>query len=129
VLDFLRLAPKRLPLDMVIYDDLFPYKISGFRIAELESYLKLSTSIEVCSTLSSLAWLGVNQSTSEVVRDWKHSTRGLAKQLNVIQSAKDIPETKSIYTIFLNNIFDAIEEIELRNIDFAFTLYPGGDLR
>lgn len=111
---------------MVIYDDLFPYKVSGFRIAELESYLKFSGGIEVCTTLSSLAWLGVNQSAAAVVRDWKKSVRSLAKQLTVIQSVRDVPPTRSIYSIFLNNIFDAIEEIELRDIEFAFTLYPGG---
>lgn len=126
MLDFTSRARKNVPLDMVIYDDLFPYKVSGFRIAELESYLKLSNSIEVCSTLSSLAWLGVNQSAAAVVRDWKKSASHLAKQLTVIQSVRDIPLTRSIYSIFLNNIFDAIEEIEFRDIEFAFTLYPGG---
>lgn len=127
MLEFARRPRKNVPLDLVIYDDLFPYKVSGFRIAELETYLKLSSSIKVCTTLSSLTWLNVNQSANSVVSDWKKSKSGpLGKQLSLIASVSEIPLTRSIYSIFLNNIFDAIEEIEQRDIDFAFTLYPGG---
>ena len=115
------------PLNLAIYDDLFPYIVSGFRLAELQSYLELDSRIEICTTLSSLGWLGVNQTKREVVKEWKKSAgKDFARQVRVIESGKDIPQANAIYSIFLNNIYDVIDEIESRNISFAFTLYPGG---
>lgn len=124
---FSRRPKESAPLKLAIYDDLFPYIVSGFRLAELQSYLELDSRIEICTTLSSLGWLGVNQTKREVVKEWKKSSgKDFARQVRVIESGKDIPQAHAIYSIFLNNIYDVIDEIESRNISFAFTLYPGG---
>lgn len=97
---FSRRPKKETLLKLVIFDDLFPYKVSGFRLAELESYLELDSGIEICTTLSSLGWLGVNQTKREVVKEWKKSVdKDFARQVRVIESGKDIPQTNAIFSI------------------------------
>lgn len=111
--------------DLVILDDIFPLRLSAFRIAEYNYYLDTFSRSLVLST-GTAGMLKRNYSNlSEVIVDYEKfypQFKGRVRELDQNISIN----AKLIYTIFINNIFNFIEYIEKNNIPFVFTLYPGG---
>lgn len=113
---------------LVIYDDLFPYPVSGFRLAEYEAILKRVPGSLVGSTLSSLSLMGSTPPAEEVVRQWRAGNPESAQRLMRIEEAAELPPADAYYTIFLNNAIELASVAEQRGTPFSFTLYPGGGL-
>lgn len=111
---------------LVIYDDLFPYSISGFRLQEYSCLLDAFPDSHVYSTLKSLSGLGVKNEQDNILRDWRAQPGDRPSRLSVISKPSQLPQAHNYYTIFLNNAVDFLRAVERAKGMFTFTLYPGG---
>ncbi|WP_333395560.1 glycosyltransferase [Microcoleus sp. N9_A1] len=111
--------------DLVILDDIFPLRLSAFRIAEYNYYLEAFSRSLVLST-GTAGMLKQNYSNlSEVIVDYEKFHPQFKGRVREFDQNISI-NAKLIYTVFINNIFYFIQYIEKNNIPFVFTLYPGG---
>ncbi|MEG3866125.1 glycosyltransferase family 4 protein [Microcoleus sp. Z1_B2] len=111
--------------DLVILDDIFPLRLSAFRIAEYNYYLNTCPNSLVLSTATAFSLLGQNIGLADVVQEYEcfyPQFKGKVMEFDFNRLVK----AKLIYTIFLNNIFNFIDFIEKNHLPFVFTLYPGG---
>jgi hypothetical protein len=112
--------------DLIIYDDIYPHPVSGFR---LEEYTVLLTEIKKSMILlSSKAYPIVKTDVSlhplhveEIVRN----NLQLRGKLKLYRGFVNL-NAKLFYCIFINNIYEFINSLEKFKIPFVFTLYPGG---
>jgi glycosyltransferase involved in cell wall biosynthesis len=112
--------------DLIIYDDIYPHPVSGFR---LEEYTVLLTEIKKSKILlSPKAYPIVNTPVSlhrthinEIIRNNLQLNRKLKLRKRLVNL-----NTKLFYCIFINNIYDFVFYLEKFKIPFVFTLYPGG---
>ncbi len=112
--------------DLIIYDDIYPHPVSGFR---LEEYTVLLTEIKKSKILlSPKAYPIVKTAISlhpihieEIVRN-NLQLRGKLKLNKGIVNLN----AKLFYCIFINNIYEFLPHLEKFKIPFIFTLYPGG---
>lgn len=112
--------------DLIIYDDIYPHPVSGFR---LEEYTVLLTEIKKSKILlSPKAYPIVNTPVSlhrshinEIIRN----NLQLSGKLELRKRLVNL-NTKLFYCIFINNIYDFVFYLEKFKIPFVFTLYPGG---
>ena len=114
---------------LAIYDDLFPYRVSGFRLTELTSILRHIPSSHVYTTLSSLTWLQLEDNRDQILSDWHAFDADIADRLSVIDGADSLPRAEAFYTLFINNAWDLLPVARRTKTPFVFTLYPGGGLR
>ena len=112
--------------DLIIFDDIYPHPISGFRLEEYNVLLEYFTNSKIYVNPRSYA---VFKATEE---DHKNDVKALTikkpflkNKINVLKDRNDM-NTKLFYCVFLNNIYEHLEMLESLNIPFAFTLYPGG---
>ena len=124
-LRFLSNKKKRL----AIYDDLFPYRASGFRLTEYTYLLKELPAAHVYTDSQSLNWLGIAAQRDEILQSWTEMEPSLTSRLHEIETADQLPHVDAVYTLFLNNALDLLPTVRARGIPFAFTLYPGGGMR
>lgn len=117
------------PVPLAIFDDVFPYEVSGFRLAEYQHLLRSIPLAQVYSTLSSLRSLGVGGQRIRILDDWKENNPDVADRLTTIHKARDLPSATCFYTIFVNNAMQILPIAERTRAMFSFTLYPGGGLR
>lgn len=112
--------------DLIIYDDIYPHPVSGFRIEELtvllteiqKSKIYLSPrSYPLVKTDSKLHPIHIN----EIIQ----ANNALKGKLKIYNGFFNF-NTKLFYCIFINNIYIFINDLEKQKIPFVFTLYPGG---
>lgn len=120
---------RRESCELAIFDDIFPYAVSGFRLEEYTQLLHRFPGSGVFSTLASLEWLGVGHLRPQVLAAWSHYRPDLAERLVVVNAAHDMPDSNGYYTVFLNNALQLLNIAEERSKLFSFTLYPGGGMR
>ncbi|MEF3692332.1 MAG: glycosyltransferase family 4 protein [Candidatus Moraniibacteriota bacterium] len=101
---------------LIILDDLFPYLLSGFRIAEFNYYLDNLKNVEIYSTATDfdkykLEYDATFSNFKDRVKKFDYSRKYSASLF---------------YTIFLNNAYNFLDIFEKNKIPFVFTLYPGG---
>ena len=111
--------------DLVILDDIFPLRLSAFRIAEYNYYLNTCPNSLVLSTATAFPLMLENRSLADVVHEYEcfyPQFKGKVMEFDFNRLVK----AKLIYTIFINNIFYFIDFIEKNHLPFVFTLYPGG---
>jgi glycosyltransferase involved in cell wall biosynthesis len=111
-----------------IFDDLFPYRASGFRLTEHVDLLEAFPRSSVYSTLGSLSWMGIADQRSTILDGWYVPTNSLASRLHIVESAGVVPQHDAFYMLFLNNARDFLRDNDESGPVF-FTLYPGGGLR
>lgn len=115
MLDIFNLKNKFFKKKLVILDDVFPYLLSGFRIAEYNYYLdKCKT--EIYSTFEDF---------EKIKNEYSKIYPLFAKNIHKFDHSKKY-NCSLFYTIFLNNIFNFLPIIEKEKTPFIFTLYPGG---
>lgn len=115
--------------DLIIYDDLFPHPISGFRNEEFKELLSKFINSKIL--LQSSAYPIVNSLKSQHeddIADFKEHNKTLENKLEIKRGFINI-NTKLFYCIFLNNIYENIDLLEDFKIPFVFTLYPGGGFK
>lgn len=112
--------------DLIIYDDIYPHPVSGFR---LEEYTVLLTEIKKSKILlSPKAYPIVN---TDVCLHPIHIEEIVSKNLQLRGKLKLNRgfvnlNAKLFYCIFINNIYEFINPLEKFKLPFVFTLYPGG---
>ena len=115
------------PVDVIVFDDVFPHPLSAFRFQEYNSYLEYFNSLNVYSSGQSLKALNETKPIENVIENYEKNFPKFKNKVRKYDS-KTIFQTKMIYTIFLNNIYSIINQINKYHIPFVFTLYPGGGL-
>lgn len=102
--------------NLVIYDDVFPYLLSGFRIAEYNFYLKNINKVVIYSDAKNF---------DQYKKDYLIRYPEFSKNIKKLETTSKI-HGSLLYTIFLNNVYNILPTIEKSKIPFVFTLYPGG---
>jgi len=115
----------KISYDLVILDDIFPLLLSAFRIAEYNSYLNIFPKSLVLSTGTTIQNIDPNLSFAGVASEYESLYPQFKGRVRKFDDRISI-NAKLIYTVFINNIFYFINFIEINNIPFVFTLYPGG---
>ncbi|MDQ0702538.1 glycosyltransferase involved in cell wall biosynthesis [Pseudomonas sp. W3I7] len=111
-------------LDLIVVDDVFPSRRSGFRHVEFTAYLKAFKRSLVLTTGATLHVLE-NASINSVVRDYQHSYPELGNRVMVADESFPLTIGKVLYANFISNAFSLLPHAEALNIPFVFTLYPG----
>lgn len=101
---------------LIILDDIFPWLLSSFRIAEYNYYLKIFDDVEIFSSVSDF-----EKYKSEYVEVYPQ----FADHIKRFDSLGDY-NCSLFYTIFINNAFKFLPIIEKQKTSFVFELYPGG---
>jgi glycosyltransferase involved in cell wall biosynthesis len=112
--------------DLLIYDDVFPHPVSGFRHEEISVLLSEFNKSKIIISSKSYALLKTSifdnkkhiQSFINLSKVFKNKLVFRKGLLNV--------NTKLFYCIFINNIIENLNWLEKYQIPFVFTLYPGG---
>ena len=114
--------------DLVIFDDFYPNPISGFRMHEINTYLKYfqNSKIILLHSLSEKPNSKLSISTHIAVAIEQHP---FLKNKIIFQKGFINVHAKLFYFIFLNNAFSNIKVIQKFKTPFIFTLYPGGGLQ
>lgn len=113
-------------VDLLIYDDIFPHPISGFRYEEFKVLLRHFESARIFAEPLSYPLVNSDFSMHKThVIEFKAKYPELENKLVVKNTDVNI-NTKLFYCVFLNNIYDNLEWLEKYKIPFVFTLYPGG---
>jgi glycosyltransferase involved in cell wall biosynthesis len=113
-------------VDLLIYDDIFPHPISGFRHEEFS--VLLSEFVDSKIILTPKAYPVVKTpiiNHKQHVNDFLQLNISLRNKLKFKKGLVSI-NSKLFYCVFINNIFANLEWIEKNKIPFVFTLYPGG---
>jgi len=103
---------------LVIFDDIYPNILTGFRIAEYNYYLQKIKNCEVYSSTSQFY---------DLKNDYAVYYPDLADRISFFDENRKY-EASLFYTVFLNNIYSFLPVIEASQKPFVFTLYPGGGL-
>lgn len=103
---------------LLIVDDHFPHRGSGFRLQEFHAYLETFPNAIVAVPGNRP---GFEQDRREYERDFPHF-RGRLKAIE----ETDVAEVDIAYLLFLNNAFSALPLLEQTQTPFLWTLYPGG---
>ncbi|URM37355.1 glycosyltransferase family 4 protein [Flavobacterium anhuiense] len=108
--------------DLIIYDDSFPFLISGFRYEEFTELLK---AFENSSIIMNHGGYAISNDYQNRVEDYKIKHNDLKDKLSFNKGRINI-NTKLFYCVFQGNIGLNLPWLELNKIPFVFTLYPGG---
>lgn len=112
-------------INLLILDDFFPDVLSAFRVAEYNQYLENIAGTEVHSLRPSNLFFTSKGCFEEKLHEYSLYHKGHAGKVRRFNKRR-IPDCKLVYTLFLNNIYRFIDEIDRHQLPFAFTLYPGG---
>lgn len=113
-------------VDLLLYDDIFPHPVSGFRYEEFTVLMSAFINSKIIMTPN--AYSVVNTPIVEHkshVDDFIQLNNKLRNKLKFKKGLVNI-NCKLFYCVFINNIFSSLEWIEKHKIPFVFTLYPGG---
>lgn len=111
--------------DLLIVDDFFPGVLSAFRVAEYNYYLENISHAEVHSLRPSNLLFHSSGSFQEKHAEYSRYFPDLQDKVKRF-SKRRIPSCRLVYTVFINNAYSFIEDIDRCKLPFAFTLYPGG---
>jgi glycosyltransferase involved in cell wall biosynthesis len=113
-------------VDLLIYDDIFPHPISGFRYEEFKVLLCEFESARVFSEPLSYPLVNSDPSIHKThIEEFRAKYPELKNKIVVKKTDINI-NTKLFYCVFLNNIYSNLYSLEKFKIPFVFTLYPGG---
>ncbi|WP_460153860.1 glycosyltransferase [Pseudomonas sp. S2_B07] len=110
--------------DVIIVDDVFPSRKSGFRHAEFTSYLQAFPRSLVLTTGATLHVLE-SASIKDVVRDYQRSYPDLGNRVMISNEQFPLTLGKVLYANFLSNAYKLLPHAEALGVPFVFTLYPG----
>jgi glycosyltransferase involved in cell wall biosynthesis len=113
-------------VDLLIFDDIFPHPVSGFRYEEFTVLLSSFRNSKII--MSTSAYSVVNTPVNDHknhIKDFAHQNKSLKNKLRLKKRYVNI-NAKLFYCVFLNNIINNLDWLEKFRIPFVFTLYPGG---
>lgn len=113
--------------DLIVYDDIFPAPLSGFRLEEFTSYLKEFSNSIVYTSGVSVGLLG-NEQLPDLIRSYQRRHPDLAAKIRSIRHYSAVPadRAKLLYMDFLTHAYELLPIVEEAKVPFVFTLYPGG---
>jgi glycosyltransferase involved in cell wall biosynthesis len=112
--------------ELLIYDDIFPHPISGFRYEEFTRLLEEFDNTKIIINPNSYKVISSNISDHKShINEYLRLNSRLKNKISSIRYFNNI-NSKLFYCVFLNNIHSNIDWIEKFKIPFVFTLYPGG---
>lgn len=112
--------------DLIIFDDIFPHPVSGFRYEEFS--VLLSEFVDSKIMMKPTAYFPAKTRVKDHKRhvtDFFKLNNNIGEKLKFKKGFVNI-NTKLFYCVFINNIYSNIDWIEENKIPFVFTLYPGG---
>lgn len=113
-------------VDLLIFDNIFPHPISGFRFEEFSVLLNEFDNSKILMTPDSYPALNTSKSEHKKhVKDFLVLFPALKEKLCFKKRHINI-NTKLFYCVFIHNIYTNLRWLEKYKISFAFTLYPGG---
>lgn len=113
-------------VDLLIYDNIYPHPVSGFRYEEFTVLLSEFSKSKIIMWPTSYPL--INTPITEHKKHIKsliETNQSLSKKLKLRNGYINI-NTKLFYCVFINNIYDNLNWLEKYKIPFIFTLYPGG---
>ena len=113
-------------VDLLIFDDIYPHPISGFRFEEYTVLLSIFSKSKII--LNPTAYPLVKTDIGyhkQHIKEIINSNYKLKNKLQIQKGYINI-NTKLFYCVFINNIFNSLNWLEKYKIPFVFTLYPGG---
>lgn len=114
-------------VDLAIFDDVFPTKLSPFRYVEYDAYLRqIPNAKAFCSGFS--LHLLTDKSIGAVISEYKIENTQFSNQLIRWPTAA-LPigvSPKLAYFCFIQNVWAYLESVEKLAVPFVFELYPGG---
>ena len=113
-------------VDILIWDDIFPHPISGFRYEEFKEILSEFRNSKIIVHPKSYHLVGSNKSEHvNHVKDLYRKKNSLVGRISQLKRFNNI-NAKLFYCVFLNNIITNLSWLESHKTPFIFTLYPGG---
>jgi glycosyltransferase involved in cell wall biosynthesis len=112
--------------DIILYDNIYPHPISGFRLEEFTYLLNefKNSKILLCPKAYSILKTDVRLHTNHISQTIDKNKK-LTGKLKLRKGIVNL-NTKLFYCIFLDNIYEYYPKLEQFEIPFVFTLYPGG---
>lgn len=110
--------------DLLIFDDVFPHKLSPFRYVEFNEYLRHFKSIMIASTGFSLSCLNETKTISQVINEFITEKPQYSNKIKPVK-CNDKFNAKLVYVNFLGNAVRHGLADDLQ-IPFVINLYPGG---
>jgi glycosyltransferase involved in cell wall biosynthesis len=112
--------------DLLIFDNIFPHPVSGFRYEEFAVLLSSFRNSKII--MSSSAYSVVNTSVKDHknhIKDFIKQNKSLKNKLKLRKGFVNV-NAKLFYCVFISNVFNNLNWLEKHEIPFVFTLYPGG---
>lgn len=113
-------------LDLLIYDDIFPHPVSGFRLEEFKFLLNHFRKSKIL--VEPTAYPILQTKVEQHVFDKQFFVKKNKKLKNVFIDKENLDKynIRLFYCIFFHNICKNINWLEENNIPFVFSLTPGG---
>ena len=115
------------PFDLIVLDDVFPSRRSGFRLVEFCAYLHAFPSAVALTSGLSLPVLG-DETLAEAIAHLGRDDPEAGSRVLVSDGEFPLELGRLLYVDFLNNATALLPAAEAAGVPFAFTLYPGGGL-
>lgn len=114
--------------ELIIIDDIFPHKLSPFRITEFNHILVNINGAAVYSSAKKFTILGDKRNFKQVYAEYRQSNPDVATNVYRFSKTTKI-SAKLCYMMFLNNAHNYLPYLEAHNIPFILELYPGGGFK
>lgn len=113
-------------VDLLIYDDVYPHPVSGFRYEELSVLISEFKKSKIIVSAASYPLLRTPVSDNRKhIQELINNNKSLTQKITFRKGLINI-NAKLFYCIFINNIYENLNWLEKYKIPFIFTLYPGG---
>lgn len=115
--------------NLIIYDDFFPNPVSGFRFDEFPFLLKnIPSSNVLIDSVKTYSYFGYSKENrySHLVEFFTSYGKEIeTNRISFVRKFNNI-NCKLVYLVFNNNLSRIYKYLELYNVPFVITLYPGG---
>lgn len=112
--------------DLIIYDDIYPHPLSGFRLEEFTILLKQIEKSKILLTPKAYPIVNTDVSLHPIhIKEIVANNLHLRGKLKISRGFVNL-NAKLFYCVFITNIYSFINYLEKFKIPFVFTLYPGG---
>ena len=113
------------PLQLAIFDDVFPQHLSAFRISEFNAYLSHYKRTAIYSSSTAFRTLNETRSLKAVIADYEKRYPQFANKIFSFNPSRRV-RAQIAYTMMLSNADRFLPVLTRCNLPFVCTLYPGG---
>jgi glycosyltransferase involved in cell wall biosynthesis len=113
---------------LLMLDDVFPNLLTGFRVAEFNSYLRAFPAARVLSTQHWFPTASGAVGFDASYADYAARYPDLADRVGLVEH-DGLPPADLAYLVFLNNALHYLHHLERHRMPFVVTIYPGGGMQ